>query len=194
MALKSQEKPFLLQQNSPWSPCFLQSASDRQNVFSFTSFSRVLDPVSVLDWCQVRCSVPISLFTWNLILLSHPSLTPVCFYVRKFSKDDLRLWSAFWFYLPSRTGISTNFPIMDGFLYFLEDCFIAVGDCVCVWERESECVYCVKILCLRMLKLFASLLSHSDSLHVGLPFITSILFVLIPLTSLYFSFALSWLL
>ena len=99
----------------------------------------------------------------------------------------------FGFYLPSRTGIPTNFQIMDGFLYFLEDCFIAVGEsvCVCVRERESECVYRVKILCLRMLKLFASLLSHSDSLPVGLTFIISILFVLIPLISLYFSFALS---
>ena len=49
----------------------------------------------------------------------------------------------FGFYLPSRTGISTNFPIMDGFLYFLEDCFIAVGETVCVCERERVSVFIV---------------------------------------------------
>lgn len=42
-------------------PCFLQSASDRQNVFYVTSFSGC-DPLSVLDWCQVCCCVSLSLF------------------------------------------------------------------------------------------------------------------------------------
>ena len=45
-------------------PCFLQSASDRQNVFYVTSFSGC-DPLSVLDWCQVCCCVSISLFAWK---------------------------------------------------------------------------------------------------------------------------------
>ena len=46
---------------------------------------------------------------------------------------------------------------MVSLLYFLEDCFIAVKETVCVCERERECVcvYRVKILCCRMLKLLA---------------------------------------